>query len=342
MLSALFKIKEKPSEKTVELLKKTTLGSNGALYQHLNTEERIKSLDSPLYITLERNEKVLGNVTLCRRSDHCYVRYFAFQSMMQSAGKLRSKSKGNSKVKDELNRFFNNLIEEGFQDKKVKSLYAYVDPKNVKSLWLTEEFGFRTIGQVELRTFSRISPKKTKDIFLSDNWNLVPKFILERMTNKRHFFQDQFAHGDYYLLKNNEGEIICFSKITRADWKIHRLPGKYGAILTKLITFVPGLNKIIRPKRHSFIVPEGVYVKDNCPKLLSTFFNSILADENRNLIMWWVDPKEKIYSEIKKNVRWGLLNKLVGVNNVNVISKHKEKSNQSAKKLFHVSGVDMV
>lgn len=63
MLSSLFRINTEPSKGVIDILKKTTLGSNGGLYQHLNTEARVLDLDNPLFLTLERNDKVLGNVT---------------------------------------------------------------------------------------------------------------------------------------------------------------------------------------------------------------------------------------------------------------------------------------
>ena len=342
MKSSLFKLRKEPSKEVVELLGNTTLGSNGALYQHLNTEERINNLDDPLHLTLQRHEKVLGNVTFCRRNGQWYIRYFAFQSLLQSGGKKRSKASGKSKIKENLKRFFEDTLMNGFEGENVSEFYAYVDPQNVKSLWLTEELGFSTIREIELRTFSRVSPKKHLNILKSNDWDLVPNSILDKLQAKAYFFLNQFKKGKFYIHRNEAQEIVCFAKITKADWKIHRLPGKLGGFLKKVIPFIPGVNRIIRPKKHSFIVPEAVYIKNNDPKLLTEFFSSILAIENRNLILWWADPKEEIYSAVSNKMKWGILNSLVGVNRVNVISKTTTNKKSNPKQTFHISGEDMV
>ena len=341
MLSPLFKLNKEPSKGVIDLLKKTTLGSNGALYQHLNTEARILELDNPLYLTLERNDKVLGNATFCIRNGQWYIRYLAFQSLLQSSGKKKSKASGKSKIKDELRLFFEDALENGFEGQKVSEFYAYVDPQNVKSLWLTEELGFKTIREIELRSFSRVTPKKTLDVTRSNDWNEIPDYIIDELQKKEYFFIQEFKKGEYYIVKNESEEVICFAKITKVDWRIERLPGNLGGFFTKIIPFIPGINRVIRPKKHSFIIPEGVYIKGNCPKLLNEFYSSILAEENRNLILWWVDPKEKLYSAVNNKMKWGILNKLIGVTQVNIISKTIDGENKYSKQSFHISGTDM-
>ncbi|MCO4814843.1 MAG: hypothetical protein KC454_09025 [Flavobacteriales bacterium] len=341
MLSSLFRINTEPSKGVIDILKKTTLGSNGGLYQHLNTEARVLDLDNPLFLTLERNDKVLGNVTFCRRSGHWYIRYFAFQSIFQSTGKHKSRAGGKSKIKNELKLFFEDALKTGFKGEKISEFYAYVDPENVKSLWLTEELGFKTIREIELRTFSRVAPKNKIDVVRSGDWSEIPEFIISRLQKKDYFFLQEFMKGEYYVVKNETEEIICFAKITNLDWRIERLPGKFGKTLTKVIPFIPGINRIIRPKKHSFVIPEGVYIKDNCSNLLNDFFNSILAEEKRNLILWWVDPIDGLYSTIKNKIKWGVLNKLIGVTQVNVISKTLNNKSETSKQSFHISGTDM-
>jgi hypothetical protein len=42
-------IREEPTDSIAALLKSVTLGTNGAKYRHLNTEERLEQLYRPLY-----------------------------------------------------------------------------------------------------------------------------------------------------------------------------------------------------------------------------------------------------------------------------------------------------
>lgn len=58
-----FVIRVKPTEEVIRLLESVTLGSNGSKYRHLDTRDKIKQLFRPLFLSLERNNRTLGNIT---------------------------------------------------------------------------------------------------------------------------------------------------------------------------------------------------------------------------------------------------------------------------------------
>ena len=62
-LSSLFRFRKVANEAILELLESVTLGTNGAHYKHQDTSKRIGLIDNPLFLTIERNEKVIANVT---------------------------------------------------------------------------------------------------------------------------------------------------------------------------------------------------------------------------------------------------------------------------------------
>ena len=66
-MNAPFYVRETASEAVKDLLLQTTLGTEGATYQHLNTDEILQQLDKPLFLSLERGNSALGIVTFCRR-----------------------------------------------------------------------------------------------------------------------------------------------------------------------------------------------------------------------------------------------------------------------------------
>lgn len=334
----LFKVRAKETPEIVELLNSVTLGTNGAHYRHLDTSERIKELDDPLFLTLERNNNILGNSTFCRRGKDWYVRYFAFSNQFQSKG--TKKSKGSSFLKEELNSFFQSTLDGSNEHGKADSFYAYIDPNNEKSLWMSESFGFKTIGKVATQTFSRVNPKNSNRVQKSEDWNEVANLVEGHFGEYQHYFKEQTSKPPFYTIKNEQGEIIAFAKTTLSTWEIKRLPGKMGGVLTKIIPFIPRLNKIIRPKKHTFVVPEAVMVKDNAPELLTELFQAILFHENKNLILWWVDENESLYTSVQSTVKWGILNKLVGVSKANIVRRSNVKS--TSKQAFYTSGFDFI
>ena len=61
-LSSRFTIRKEASPALLDLLEKTVLGTNGACYRHLDTRSRILEADNPLFVSLERDGKVQGNI----------------------------------------------------------------------------------------------------------------------------------------------------------------------------------------------------------------------------------------------------------------------------------------
>jgi hypothetical protein len=335
---ASFKIREKETPEIIGLLELVTLGTNGAQYRHLDTAERIKEADNPLFLSMERNNNVISNVTFCRRANHWYVRYFAFSLKFQSTGV--KKSKGTSLLKKELGDYFQSSLDGENERGNVDSFYAYIDPKNEKSLWMSQTFGFETVGEIATQTFSRVNPEASLRVHKSEDWSEVKELVESRFKNYHYFFSEQTSKPPFYLIKDENGEIIAFAKGSISTWEIKRLPGKAGGLLTKIIPFIPGFNRLIRPKRNVCVVPEAVIVKDNNPELLAELFQGILKLENKNLILWWTDVNDNLYSKVKDEVKWGLLHKVIGVSKANIVQRSNTKS--TSKQPFYTSGFDFI
>ena len=336
----IFKIRERETPEILELLNSVILGTNGAHYRHLDTTERIKEADHPLFLSMERNGNVISNVTFCRRGQDWYIRYFAFSNKLQSVAKKRSKAGKNNLLKRELDAFFESALSGVNEYGKVNSFYAYIDPNNEKSLWLSESLGFETVGQIATQTFSRVKPKQSPRIEKLENWDPIEAIVRDRYKQHQYFFTDQTSKPPFYVMRDEEGQIIASVKTSISTWEIKRLPGKMGGVLTKMIPFIPGLNRIIKPKKHSFVVPEAVYVKNNDPQLLNELFEGVLAMEQKNLILWWVDINDPLYDQINSVMKWGVLHKLVGVNHANVV--RRAISNSSNQTPFYTSGFDFI
>ncbi|MDX1447098.1 hypothetical protein [Lishizhenia sp.] len=311
----IFTLRAEASSSLMELLEKNTLGTNGAKYKHLDTARRMKLLYNPLFLSLERNEKCLGNVTFCRREKQWYVRYFAFDTLVQGAGKTPSKKK-NSTLKTNLNAFFLDKLQSG----AAESFYAYIDPKNVKSLWMSEQFNFVEKANIATQTFSRVHPRAKMKIEIWKDPAKIKALVRKQFGHQRYFFDFHiYSNTDPFYVAKKEGEIVAFGKFHHANWEFERMPGKMGGVLTKAIPFIPGLRKIIKPKAHSFLAPEAVWVKENNAQYMSDFFESVLQAEYRNLILWWIDEKSTLYRTVKRKVNWGLLHKINGVHEVKFV-----------------------
>ncbi len=325
------------------LLQKTTLGTNGARYQHLNTREIIDDLDNPLFLTLERNNSVLGNVTFCKREKNWYIRYFAFDQIFQrkksnSINNLNDSSNFKSK-KIGLKSTLNNFFEESLKTEN-DCFYAYIDPKNLRSKFMCENFGFQSIGKLITHSFSRLYPKSAANIEEIVDINEIGNINLKF---ENHLFYTNFhpKRTNIYALKNERGEIICSARIQKAHWRIESLPGKFGKTWVKIIPFIPILNKLLNPKDYRFLVTDMVFCKDNNPDYLSTFFEGILAQENYKLMLWWIDEKDKL-NDLQKKISWGIFKQFLGNPMVDVVTKFDESKKIDFEKTIFVSGIDLI
>ncbi len=334
----IFKFRTEPNEEIIDLLDSVTLGTDGAQYKHLDTREKIQEADNPLYLSMERREKVLGNVTFCRRGKNWYIRYFAFDSAMQSQGTKKSSSKG--LLKRELNAFFDHQLE----SEEVDSFYAYIDPRNVKSLWMSENFGFKTVGKIATQSYSSIDKLKTKRVQMDAQPTEIPQEIDSHFRVQNFYFTEQLEKGEHFSIRNEAGELIAFAKATSAHWQIKRLPGKMGGTLVKLIPFLPLISRLVKPKSHRFVTVEAVYIKDNIPQVLKELFDGILAHSGRRIIFWWVDETDDLYRSVHAKIKWGILHKLIGVNQVNLVKRSLAgRSNQQrTNKVNYTSGFDFI
>ncbi len=341
-LSPIFKIRTEVTSGILALLNNTVLGTKGAKYKHLDTSSRILEADNPLFLSVERYDRTLGNVTFCRRGVHWYIRYFAFQSNFQGAEKESSHRRKNGLLKDELHSFFQQVLAGNTSYPPVKSLYAYIDPQNNKSKWMSENFGFQTIAQLATQSFSRLKPKKSNRLAVCLDWNVIAPIVREFYGENQYYFETHCSKPPFYMLQNSENEIIGCARAVFVNWEIVRLPGKMGGVLTKMIPYIPFLRKLLRPKKHQFLVPEIVWTKNNDAKILTELFESMLADQGVNLLLWWTDVKNPLYLQVKNHVQWGMLNKLIGVSPVDVVqlkSKSVEATNENP---VFVTAYDMV
>lgn len=336
-----FVLSETYSKEVLRLLKTVTLGSNGARYRHQHIEKRISKLYKPLFLNIKRDNSVLGNITLCRRNVGWYVRYFAMDVSIQSGTSIQKQSKSkNNTLKKRVSTFFDAVFEE---EDSPELLYAYIDPRNDRSLWMARNFGFKTAAKIASQTFSRVRPKFKKDVREATDLEFIKTKINEEYSHSPLYFNHHTFNTEtpfYELIK--DGRTVAFAKTHQAEWVIERMPGKRGNLLVNIIPFVPGVRKVVRPNAHKFTVVDSVWVEENESNCLEELFEGILNLTKRNTMVWWVDQKEALYKSVKYGVNWGLLHKINGVHEVDLVIKQKENHIEEFKSPTYITGFDFI
>ena len=323
------------SEELISLLEKTSLGTNGAVYKHLDIKKQALLADNPLSLLLFRNHKLIGNVTFCERPFGFYLRYFTFDSLFQSSGNSLKKSKVNSPIKNEIHQFFETCLN------KNGLLYAYIDPKNKRSLNMAETFGLEIKNLLTTQAYSRFFPKRSKRFRLIEDWKEIKDAAETTYGGQFGYTDTHICQGPFGAVYDEHDEIIAFAKFNKATWEIERFPGKYGKLIPKILPYIPLLKKIINPKMFSFLVPDIVWIDRNNPALLTELFNAALNHYACNSIIWWTDENQLVYQAAKTQVNWGLLNLLLGNNPLALVQKSLGQEIKE-KELIFVNGFDLI
>lgn len=333
-----FFLRETATEAVKELLKASRLGTAGARYQQLLTDEIINELDEPLFLSLERNNKVLANVTFCRRDTHWYIRYFSFAEAYQKKENKQPKSKANGLFKKTLEHFFQEKL-----NTNLTAFYAYVDPRNTRSKQFCESLGFRSIGSLATQSFSRYSPQTCAGFEVSP-LNGEIEALLAQQEMRLFYSAYRAPRSRYAIIRSAQGELVAFAAYQLAHWRIHQLPGKFGKLKTKLIPILPFLSRLFSPKNHRFLVPEAVYVKNDDPQVLSQLFEAILAEEKHKILLWWVDSRDPLYTNTQTKITWGPFDQFLGRPAVHLYAKSNsdEVMKTALENLFYVAPMDLI
>lgn len=336
----------------IDLLKNTLIGTEGSLYQLLDTEEKIHLLDQPHFFFIERNQKALGTITICERNvsavnenlNALYIRYFAFDSSFQ----------GSSDKARERNSFFDQYWKKIFETGNLGSsssefkstfFWAYIDPQNMRSFRMNERFGFETIGAFETIAYSRFYPKKSADLErLSTGERSVALEKIRSFYAKYSLFSDAhlFEGNNFFVLKKNN-EIVAGIQANPSKFRIVSLPGFGGKIALFLFPKLPLLKRLINPKENRFLATEGLFWMPGHETDVDELLSGVLAETGHHSLLIWEDKK---MTRVKRlPLKWGFLQRIKRNNEVNVVFKPVHLTQEVKQELtaspFYLSGFDM-
>ena len=317
-----------PDIKSVDLLKHTLWGTKETVYQHLDTEEHIAKVPDPVFFDLDKNDERIGTCCFSKRTTHgqtydvWYSRYFAIDAKRQGGvfGYM---------ILKHIRKYF----EQNIQQPSI--FYAYVDASNIRSHKLVTHTGFKRIRSFETLTFSRLYPKKDKQVTLlalEDKEYMTD--LLEGAYRDYLFcnFDPSFFDGKYYVLKT-EGEILAGIRVHKAHWVIKRLAGWSGSVIIKLLPYVPVLSRLFNPRSFTFAAFDGVYCKSGHEKEFFILMESVCASLNVSTGIMWLDSGSELYHRLKDAGDWGIMDKLKENIPADVVAAFKHIPEDAQKKI---------
>ncbi|MGL1889135.1 MAG: hypothetical protein OCD76_21660 [Reichenbachiella sp.] len=299
----LLNLSNKPSESLLTLLDRNIIGTPGEsiLYQQKDTRNKIDLIQKPHFLNLERNNQVIATACFCERKpiheDHTtlYVRYFTFLDHFRSSNKVsNSHNTKNSILRKEVLDFLNGRH---LPQELLGYFYAFVDPKNIRSLLLCYELGFKQTGSFTSFMFGRLFPKPLIDFQLANKHDQVEirKLLSDTYQNHNAYSEENLFVNDYYLVRDINGTVIAGVQSNPVHWVVKSLAGKHGIYLLNLINKLPILNRLIR-KDYRFLALDFNYCKSGHEQELESLIESILHYKKLYSALIVVDQKSPYHT----------------------------------------------
>lgn len=332
-----------PNE-VIHFLDEVAWGTEGAVYEHKNTEDMVRHLHNPTLMTLHKDQELFGTAAFCNlpvsvgsKNYNCYfVRYFAASPKIKGKGAM---SRYGLKVMK--------LIHDGETEKTI--FYASIEKGNRSSYGAVRYAGYRQIGNVRTNSFSRFFPKTSSRIIQITTKSEQAE-VLELLRDQYNdhalvHFKSIFLNDDYYVIRENGG-IVAGCQMHRALWVINDMPGTTGKILMKIIPHIPVLKQLFNPNRFEFLAFDGIYVKPGYENRLAELFEGLLAKEKLKSSLFWMGEKCPVRKRIQDKIKPGLIHSFVKDSDVYIMASFHDLSDEEIKDLktrpVYASGFDYI
>lgn len=353
----LLKVERSPSEEILNILTNNIIGTpgHGMLYQHMGVHDKIHKISAPYYVNLSKANKVIGTCCFCSRVTanagdairSFYVRYFSFRNSYRRRSVISRQSAGSSLIREEVKSVLNGQsLDVKPHDKFFH--YAYVDPRNLRSVMLCDQFGFETVREYTTVIFNRIRPtedveKKIAAVPASEV-NEIKELLSGFYRDYNMFsFDNLFNGARYYIIRSPEGKIVAGAQANPDRWRISSLPGFSGKIILNTFSHLPFLNRLFN-KNYRFLTLEGIYCAAGYEHYLESLFESLLARYKLNSAIAVVDAGTPLYKTLR-SLKLGWVDKLNKEVRGNVICKFINfpvaEKDSFKKHPAYISGIDV-
>lgn len=351
------KVERSPTPEILNILTNNIIGTpgHGMLYQHLGVHDKIHKISVPYYVNLVKGNKVIGTCCFCSRATansgeamrSFYVRYFSFKDSYRRKNIVNKPHATGSKLREEIKSVLNgHCLDVKPKDKFFH--YAYVDPRNLRSVMLCDQFGFERVREYTTIIFNRMNPaeavdKKVIEASAAEVGELKQLLAGHYKGFNMFSFENLFRGAKYYVIRGPHGQIVAGAQANPDRWKIYSLPGLSGKLILNTFSRVPYLNRLFN-KDYRFLTLEGIYYAPGYEHYLESLFGSLLARYNLNSAITVVDPDTHLYKTLR-SLKLGWVDRLNKEVRGNVICKFVNFS-AAEKDLFrkhpaYVSGIDV-
>ena len=324
-------------EEAYQFLDSISWGTEGALYEHKNTKERIKQIKKPILMGIYEGDQLRATAVFVSTTvtethtpyNLIYIRYFASSKAIRGKGIIK--------------RFSIKVMALIRELETEPTIYmGCVEKDNKSSYKVVQSAGYSKFGTVKTQGFSRFFPRwdqRIEQVKHKEAQNEVLDLLKQQYEHHALVqFDYLFIKDNYYVIRE-QGKIVAGCQYHRAHWVINNMKGVMGKIVMKVVPLIPMLNTLFNPKRFEFLAFEGVYFKPGYEAQLHTLFEGLLAKEHLKSAMFWLGETCPIRATLLKKGKLGLLHRFVKDSDIEIMTSFKninasEIANMKSKPLY--------
>lgn len=303
----------------VNLLARTVWGARDVRYCISGIPEILAGIGDPYFLTLETNDALVGGVVAARKAvktaDRACDAFFI--AMLATDASILGLGYGPLLARKAKDYGLALLHEPGI-------IYVYVESTHRGSLKIHRSLGYRDLGRVQTRLFSRIYPRDDRDVRRHEDGDTaqLAQLLTEQYAGHALLdFHQSLQRGNYYVL-GCDAQIVAGAQAWTMHWSLRRLEGMGGFIALKVLPAIPVVRKEYSPEDFRFLRIGNIYVRPGYETQLTRLLESLLAKHAVHVGIIFLDGRSIVHNRIEAAVRFGVLSGLAG-GHANVFAEFK-------------------
>lgn len=327
----------------VAFLESVTWGTDGALYEHLDTADHIRRLADPYLLLLRKEGEIAMTAIFSRRigrTGHLelpfyFVRYFAASPIIRGTGII--KRYGPAMMSG---------IREGETSKTV--FMGIIEAGNHRSMKVATAAGQKPIATIHTVGFSRFFPKDDPRVhpIQEDEKELIRGLIDGQYSGHSMVHHHTLFDRTGYFVLEVDGEIVAGAQVQEGNWRMRGMPGLMGRLVMKVLPRLPLLRRIFNPNDFRFLSFEYIYLKPGHEKALYRLLEALLHRFGRNSALLWFDERAPLYHTFRKRGRLGIIDRFTRGTKVYIMASFvhltPEEEDLVADKPWFTTGFDFM
>jgi len=297
------------SPETVQLLESTVWGQHGLIFRSLDMREMLGALTRPVFLRLVKDGETLAAAVRNRKALLMAGRQFDAVHLALFAVRPDCRRKGYGRILAKVSReYFGEML------RPPGVLYGYIESGNEASLRLNLGIGYRDLGQIKSRIFSRANPRRSERVERLGEGERSGMLALLNETYASHALaglDQSLDTGRYFIVRRN-GEIVAGAQVHTLRWNLLQLPGWRGKLALNLLPRIPVLGKNFTPEDLRFGRAGNFFAREGSEHLISEILETVMAEKGLPFTTLFMDPRGTIERRLLDKTRFGLLGLGIG------------------------------